>query len=58
MVKCSLRPSLLLLIMLLGSRNRKMRKVDMNDFEDKLESLITKVGEKVRKIRCCCFLAV
>ncbi|XP_046857946.1 nuclear cap-binding protein subunit 1-like isoform X2 [Xenia sp. Carnegie-2017] len=29
-----------------GSRNRKMRKVDMNDFEDKLESLITKVGEK------------
>ena len=58
MVKCSLKPSLLLLIMFVGSRNRKMRKVDMSDFEERLESLITKVGEKVRKIRCYCCLAV
>jgi hypothetical protein len=28
-------------------RNRKRRKVDLNDVEDKLESLINRVGEKV-----------
>ena len=29
-------------------RNRKRRKVDLNVVEDKLESLISRVGEKVR----------
>ena len=31
-------------------RNRKRRKIDPNDVEDKLESLISKVGEKVIRI--------